>query len=168
MGDGRAFEVLVRRYIGVAHGIAQRTLGPHARDADDVVQDAMLTALERIDDCDAHRFRAWLLTIVRNHAHNRRKSLERRAGIDLDRVSAPSRTPGPFDQAAAGEFNDALDVATRGLTDLQRQVFRLHDIEGRDHGEVAARMGISRESSRFNLFSARKALRRLLSAFNPT
>jgi RNA polymerase sigma-70 factor (ECF subfamily) len=45
------------------------------------------------------------------------------------------------------------------LTELQRQVILLHDLEGYRHREVAEVLGISEVSSRVHLFAARRALK---------
>ena len=65
-GDSRAFDQLVRRHLRAAHAVARSQLR-NPDDADDVCQEAFIKALKRIDDCrDPEKFRAWLLTIVRN------------------------------------------------------------------------------------------------------
>jgi RNA polymerase sigma-70 factor (ECF subfamily) len=71
-GDSRAFDQLVRRHLRTAHAVARSKLDNPA-DADDVVQDAFIKALQRIDGCrNPEGFRGWLLVIVRNTAHNYR------------------------------------------------------------------------------------------------
>ena len=75
-GDPRAFELLVRRHLRIAHAVARTTLNGDADEVDDVVQESFIVALQKIDECrDPARFRAWLLTIVRNRAHNQREYL---------------------------------------------------------------------------------------------
>jgi RNA polymerase sigma-70 factor (ECF subfamily) len=49
-----------------------------------------------------------------------------------------------------------------GLTDLQRQVLVLHDMEGWKHAEIGQRLGISTGSSRVHLHVARRAMRKTL------
>jgi RNA polymerase sigma-70 factor (ECF subfamily) len=163
-GDRDAFERLVRRHLRVAHAVARRHVANGA-DADDVVQDAFLKALQRLEDCrNPEHFRAWLLTIVRNRAHNVRAREHVRATEPLDSVDAVSNAPDPGRGVEDRELGEAVEVAMGALTDLQRNVFVLHDMEGLDHGEVASRLGLSRASSRFNLHVARKALRDRLSS----
>lgn len=161
-GDRDAFERLVRRHLRVAHAVALRASANRA-DADDVVQDAFLRALERLDDCRRpERFRSWLLTIVRNRAHNVREREAVRAADPLDELRPVAGHEDTSHRVEAGEFRAELDSALGTLTELQRSVFTAHDMEGLDHAEVAERLGISRSSSRFNLHVARKALRERL------
>jgi RNA polymerase sigma-70 factor (ECF subfamily) len=166
-GDRDAFERLVRRHLRVAHAVAPRHVA-NAADADDVVQDAFLKALQRLEDCrDPEHFRAWLLTIVRNRAHNVRAREHVRDADSLDVVDPASDAPDPSRRVEDRELREEVEVAMRALTDLQRNVFVLHDMEGLDHGEVAGHLSISRASSRFNLHVARKALRDRLSTRAP-
>lgn len=167
LGDARAFEQLVRRHLRVAHGVASRLVGNPA-DADDVVQDAFVRALERLDDCrNPARFRAWFLAIVRNRAHNLREREAVRDATPLDDVGMLRATDDTTHRVETREFHDMLAKALTELTDLQRNVFVLHDMEGLDHREVAERMDISLSSSRFNLHVARRALRDRLQAELP-
>src|SRR5258708_27921873 len=78
-GDRAAFGTLVERYAGVARRVAWAILG-NAADADDAAQDAMLSALVKLDQYDPRRpFRPWLLRIVANAATDprRRRPLRR-------------------------------------------------------------------------------------------
>jgi RNA polymerase sigma-70 factor (ECF subfamily) len=166
-GDARAFEQLVRRHLRVAYAVALRQVG-NADDADDVVQDAFVRALERLEDCrEPERFRAWLLTIVRNRGHNLRAREAVRAADALDSVRGLADRGDTARRVEEREFREGLEAALAQLTELQRNVFVLFDMEGLDHREVAERLGISRSSSRFNLHVARRALRERLDADLP-
>ena len=165
-GETEAFDLLVRRHIGLAHGLARQAVGGDGDLANDVVQDAFVTALERLEECrNPERFRAWLLTIVRNRAHNVRKYEARRRGADLGGVQAAWGGRGADREVEAGELRAQIEEGMKEMTQLQRRVFGLHDLEGWDHGEIAHELGISAGSSRFHLHVARKALRTRLSAY---
>lgn len=157
-GDHAAFEILVRRHLRAAHAAAM-VLTNDADDADDVCQDAFVAALGKIAQCrDPGRFRAWLLAIVRNRAHDmrvRRRTLA--AGPEIE--EAPSNGESPFQSADRSELRGRLAVALDTLTGLQRRVLLLHDFEGWRHAEISNELGISQVSSRFNLHVARKAMR---------
>ncbi len=136
-------------------------------DAEDVVQDGFIRALERLEDCrEPERFRAWLLTIIRNHAHNVRKRERLRRGEPLDGMFK-SDLPSPILETERSEAGERIAAAMEELTELQRQVVQLHDFEGLKHAEIGAKLGISSGASRFNLHAARKKLRGLLSDLDP-
>ncbi len=165
-GDSQAFELLVRRHLGVAHGLARRLVGGDPDDADDVVQDAFIHALQRIDQLSKpRRFRSWFLTIVRNRAHSFRDYQALRNGPPLEHAAAVADAADPSRRVEESELRQELEAAMKELTELQRGVFRRHDLEGWDHGEIAEELGISRGSSRVHLHVARKAVRRHLSTY---
>ena len=165
-GSERAFELLVRRHVDAAHSVALRLVDDDS-DAEDVVQDGFIKALDRLDDCrEPSRFRAWLLTIVRNHAHNVRKRERLRRGEALNGVHR-SGAPSPLLSAERTETMERITAALDELTELQRRVVELHDFEGWKHAEIGEKLGISSGASRFNLHAARKKLRGLLPDLNP-
>lgn len=156
-GEIAAFETLVRLHYGTAYAIALALTG-HTMDAEDVVQDAFVRALERIDTCQPDRFTGWLLTIVRNRAHTVREYERVRAADVLEIVDPPSldRT----DSAAErGELAQALEAALAELSPIQREIVLLHDLEDWRHREIADALGISEVMSRQHLFQARRVLR---------
>ena len=69
----------------------------------------------------------------------------------------PFRDPGESD-----ELRRRLNMALTKLTDRQRSVIVLHDLEGFTHGEIGAMLGIPEGTARSDLHHARAALRRLL------
>lgn len=159
-GDAGAFDRLVRRHLRVAHRVARRQLSGNHHDADDVVQEAFITALEKIDDCrKPHRFRAWLLTIVRNRAHRYREREAVRDTEPLDGVSPTVSPEDPSRRVETSELRAELETAMEDLTELQQRAFALYDLEGWTHAEIAEELGISRGSSRVHLHAARKKIR---------
>ena len=166
-GDSRAFDQLVRRHLRAALAVARSRLGGLEADVEDVVQEAFITALERIDQCrDPERFRSWLLAIVRNHAHNHRERERVRTAAPLEDVRDPvDRAADPSHRVERAELARELEGAMADLTESQRRVFVLHDMEGWSHGEIAEELEISRGASRFQLHAARKKLRNRLTAF---
>lgn len=160
-GDAGAFEALVRRHLKSAHVVALSLTGEVA-DAEDVCQDAFITALERLEECrEPDRFRSWLLAIVRNRAHNLRRYRNLRRGPPVS-PAAPSGDRGPAGDAEISALRDRLSAALRVLPELQRQVVLLHDVEGWPHRDIGESLGITEGSSRVYLHKARRALREVL------
>lgn len=158
-GDSGAFEALVRRYtrpaFAVAVGIVKETA-----DAEDVVQDAFIRALERIEDCrNPARFGAWFLQIVRNRAHSVRRYLSVRTAAPLDALSLPSDRPGPHMDTVRARLRDDLAEAIGDLTEVQQNVVILHDLQGWKHREIGEMLDLPEGTVRAHLHHARKALR---------
>ena len=167
-GDSRAFGILVDRYVDVAYTIALSLLSSPA-DAQDTCQDAFITALERLDQCrDPSRFRAWLLQIVRNRAHNIRRFRGVRSEVDLDTITPLRSDSNPALETERAELRDQILAALPKLTELQRQVLMLFDLEGWTHHDISEDLGISEGASRAALFKGRTALRRLLAGITGT
>jgi len=163
-GDALAFEALVRRHYRAAFAVAlARVDGP--MDAEDVLQDAFVRALERLDECDPHRFAGWFLTIVRNRAHNVRIYEHRRQGVDPEeaRLSSSAEAEGTR-RVERRELRETLEAAMGTLTEIQREVLLLHDLEGMKHAEIAAVVGITVGMSRYHLMQARRRMRAELDA----
>ena len=164
-GDAGAFEDLVRRHLRSAHAVALGVLGNPA-DAEDVCQDAFLTALEKLDECrDPKRFAAWLMRIVRNRALNFLESRALRQGEPLEEeaLAAGATEAGAGDdpewRAGQSELRERLLAALGHLPPSQREVVLLHDLEGWKHREIADLLGTSEGAARVRLLEARKRLR---------
>lgn len=156
-GDGAAFEALVRRHTRPGLAVARSVLY-HTEDAEDVCQDAWIRALERLEDCrDPDRFIFWFLKIVRNRAINKLDARRVRAAEPLD-AHDPTGGEGPDVEYRRGRTRERLVEALAALTEAQRAVTLLHDLEGLSHRQIAEALGMSEVMSRQHLFRARKAL----------
>jgi RNA polymerase sigma-70 factor, ECF subfamily len=161
-GDGGAFETLVRRHLRSAYAVALAQLGEEA-DAQDAVQDAFVTALERIEECrKPDQFGSWLMSIVRNRARDHRRYRAVRDALPLDAAGGAVSRADPHQDAESAQLRGDLLGAMETLTELQREVVLLYDIEGWSHREIGERLGISDGSARVHLFNARRALREWL------
>lgn len=160
-GEEAAFGALVERYGRAAYAVAFSVTGRH-EDAEDAAQESFLVALERLEECrDPDRFAGWLMTIVRNRSRNliRRESLRATEAVP---AGASSSDPMPDRSAETTELRDKLDEALSELSEVQRQVVLLHDMEGWKHREIAGLLGLPSGTIRSHLHFARKALRESL------
>lgn len=133
-----------------------------ATDAEDLVQETLLSAWRGIDGFDGRFPRAWLLTILRN-AHRKmhrrqRPSLLKDPDVPCDPCSRQA-------EASAEEvivdraFGDAIDHALRALPEAMRQVVTLVDIDRLTYAETAHALGIPRGTVMSRLHRARSRLR---------
>lgn len=162
-GDPDAFERLVRRHLRAAYLVALAAIGEVA-DAEDICQDAFIIALERLDDCRyPDRFLAWLLRIVRNQAHSLRRRQRVRRALPLEGANAEvDRRADPARDAARAEIRDRLLRELEELSEVQREVLLLHDLEGWKHREIAEQLGIPEGTVRAHLSYARRNMRERL------
>jgi RNA polymerase sigma-70 factor (ECF subfamily) len=160
-GSTEAFEELVRRHFRAAYAVALAILG-NQMDAEDVCQDGFLKALERLDDCrNPDKFAAWIVQIVRNRARNYRAYHKVRDAVPLEFIVAGAQDDSARD-VERSELRGRLEDALGTLSDVQREVVLLHDMEGWKHREIAQALRISEVSARQHLFVARKQLRESL------
>lgn len=162
-GDASAAERLVRLHLGAAYAVAL-SVTRVPQDAEDVVQDAFVTALERLEECTPERFPGWLLRIVRNRALNHRRGEGVRAARPLDEAADRAAGDSPARDAERTELRERLSAGLETLTDVQREVLLLHDLEGWKHREIAAALGLPEGTVRHHLFHARRAMRARLGA----
>lgn len=163
IGDARAFEQLVRRHLRTAHLVALSAVGEPA-DADDICQDAFMVALERLDECrHPDRFLAWLLRIVRNRAHSHHRRERVRQALPLEGAEAEvDRRADPEADAARAELRERLLTEMQELSEVQREVLLLHDLEGWRHREIAELLGLREGTVRAHLSYARRNMRERL------
>lgn len=157
-GSETAFAELVRLHQRRAYAVARAIVLSH-EDAEDAVQDGFLHAYRALDRFRPDQpFGAWLNRIVANAALDLVRRRKVRDADELpDNVAMPFRDPGEAD-----ELRTRLSVALKHLTDRQRSVIVLHDVEGFTHGEIGGMLGIPEGTARSDLHHARAALRRLL------
>ena len=160
-GDADAFDVLVRRYYRTAFAVALGVLG-NRQDAEDVVQDAFVKAIDRLEDCrEPAKFVQWMLVIVRNRALSHRTYRKIRETSELLPEIAEA-DDSPFVDAARSELADTLQSALATLSKVQREIVLLHDMDGWTHKDIADSLGMTEVRSRQHLFVARKLLRERL------
>src|SRR6266850_76001 len=151
--DGASGSAATERAIVVA---AQA--GSH-EDAEDAVQEGFLHAHRALDRFRPDQpFGAWLYRIMANAALDLVRRRKVRDADELpDTIAMPFRDPGEAD-----ELRTRLKQALAKLSERQRAVIVLHDIEGFTHGEIGGMLEIPEGTARSDLHHARAALRRLL------
>ena len=155
-GDTEAFAALAAAFLRASY-LTALAIVARPNDAEDVAQDAFVVALERIDSCrEPERFARWLLQIVRNRALN---CLERRRLRDVPRNESSVDVALEPPSIGIGQLRARLLHALLHVSEIQREVVLLHDVEEWTHLEIAAALGISVGMSRQHLFNARRVLR---------
>src|SRR5690348_7298125 len=157
-GSNDAFASLVRLHERRAYAVARAITATH-EDAEDAVQEGFLHAYRALDRFRPEQaFGAWLHRIVANAALDiGRRRRVRDADTLSDSVALPFRDPAEQD-----ELRRRLAAGLGELSQRQRSVIVLHDVEGFTHGEIGSMLGIPEGTARSDLHHARAALRRTL------
>src|SRR5262245_948671 len=172
--DERAYETAVRVHGARLLAVARRFLRDE-RDAQEVVQDAFLSAFRSIDRFQGDsKLSTWLHRIAVNAALQRLRTKKHRADAPIDDLLPSFTEDGHLASpvhawiekpasASAEEENSALVRSAIGrLPEPYRLVLLLRDVEGLDTAETAKILGIEESAARVRLHRARLALRSLL------
>jgi len=157
--DEHSFRVLYQRHTPTLYQLALRLAGWNVQEAEEIVQDAWLRAIEALAEFRwESSFRTWLSGILINRSHElyRTRKKERHA-IIADELAA---------EVAVAENFDRIDLeqAIAALPNGYRQVLVLHDIEGYTHEEIGRLLEIDAGTSKSQLSHARHAMRASLQA----
>lgn len=158
-----AFETLYRTHARRIYSLAYRFVG-NQPDAEELVQEIFLLAHRRLG---SYRREAALSTWLHRLAVNRcldhvRSRHARQTALTTELDDDPTARGSRADADPVTRL--ALERAILALPDGYRMTFVLHDIEGYDHREVAALLGIAVGTSKSQLHKARLRLRTLLNA----
>jgi RNA polymerase sigma-70 factor (ECF subfamily) len=160
-GDSAAFDVLVRRHLPRARLLARRLMGD-PDDADDLVQDAFLRALERIASFDVSRaFEPWFTRLLINLG----RDIQRKQTVRRTESHDPEMLPGgerPDREVERSELRNSLSQAVERLPDRQRLIVSLFEVDGHSTEEIATMLKVSQVTVRWHLHQARRALREML------
>ena len=172
-GEGRYFEVLVRRYMEKAFRIAL-DFTHDTEEAKDLSQDAFLRAFSRIKQFDGRSsFYTWFYRLTVNLCldHTRRKGrviwerLEKEADGALETVELMDDSGTPDQEAMAGEAIRRVDKTLDAMPKKQRTAFLLRNHQGLSITDIAKVMKTTEGTVRVYLHRAVAALRQSLVEF---
>lgn len=159
-GQARAFEELLERHEGVVLRVL-RLMGIPRQDREDVAQDVFVRVFRHLNGFQRGRsFGAWVYRITMNAAHDYRARQGRRlpeAPLE-DRDPTADTGAGPERSAEQVDLRRRLLAALETLSDRERAVFVLREMEGLETKEVARSLGITSITVRRHLGRARKRL----------
>lgn len=166
-GDLGAFEEIYRRHAGRLYSLACRMTG-NPSDGEDLLQDIFVQVHRKLTTFKGESALAtWLYRLAMNVCLDHLRS----RGVRMDQVSDSIDADGdptpPADrgmEAALVVNRIDLERAIARLPEGSRAAFLLHDVEGFEHQEVAAILGIAEGTSKSQVHKARLRLRRWLHA----
>ncbi len=161
------FREIYRANVGFVWSYAARRGVPHAY-IEDVVQDVFLAVHQSLSSfAGRSSLKSWIAGVVRHVtlAHLRRNTYG--AGLvrpeeDSDVFCDPTT---PAELASRNERVALVYAVLDGMTELSREAFWLYEIEERPGSEVAARLGVSENTVRMRVRTARRTLGPVVSRF---
>lgn len=163
-GDLHAYERLYRLQGARMRNLARNLLGTQ-NDAEDAVQETFLKVQRSIATFRGQSsLVTWMFRILVNTCHDLRRSRMRRKEFVPDEREEGAMPPEPRAPGGHPSLKLALERAIATLTQQQRDVFLLYEVEGFHHAEIAAMLEITETASKNTLFQAKKNLRQTLEA----
>ena len=169
-GHSTAFAALCERHAKRLFRAAQNITRSH-EDAEDAVQDALLSAFVHLRNFDGRsQFGTWLTRIAINSALMILRKKRNTPVMDLGGAEdssigglnheIPDRTPNPELHYAKREEARILNSAIQELRPTLREVVQRQQLQETSIRETAAAMGISEAAAKARLFHARVKLRK--------
>ncbi len=168
-GDLDSFNAIVDMYQGQVYGVALRMVRDAAL-AEDLAQEAFISAYRNLNQYRGGSFKAWLLRITRNATLDALRKSQRRPSESLDEnmiafeaeLVSPEATP---DEAVLNaELGDHIKDVMADLHPDQRMALVLIDVEGLSYEEAAETMAVSIGTVKSRLSRARGRMREALLA----
>ncbi len=136
-----------------------------AEDAEDLVQEVFLQAHRKLAGFRGEStLGTWLYRLTMNHCldhlRGRQAKMSRATESLDDEDAAEPMAPAPAVPPAISRMD--LEKAIAALPPGSRAAFLLHDVEGFEHREIAAILGVSEGTSKSQVHKARLKLRAIL------
>lgn len=163
-GDLDSFNRLVEAYQDRVYSVALRMVRNHAT-AEDLAQEAFISAYRNLRQFRGGSFRGWLLRILKNAAYDwlRRSQRHPTTSIDEDVVAFETQLVSPEvspEQAALdSELGARISESLGTLNSEQRMAVIMIDIEGYSYEETSQAMAVSVGTVKSRLSRGRARLR---------
>jgi RNA polymerase sigma-70 factor (ECF subfamily) len=166
-GEKSSFRLLVDRYKNRAYTVAYRIIGD-ASEAEDIAQEAFISAYKAIDKFDLDRsFKPWITRIVTNLSidHLRKKSLKTVPldsldfGVEENDSLIDVRYPNPLEMAEMSELQDLVENLIIQLPANYRAVVTLYYNEDFTYSEIADTLDMPMGTVKTYLHRAREILK---------
>jgi RNA polymerase sigma-70 factor (ECF subfamily) len=174
-GDLDAFNRLVVVYQEVAFNVAYRLMGD-ASSAEDITQDAFISAYRNLKTYRGGSFKAWLLRIVTNAGYDELRRRKRNPSTSLEPITSDNEEiedpawladsgESPEESAARAELAEAIQSCLQQLDAEFRAVVILVDVQGMAYDEAAETVGKPLGTVKSRLGRARQRIQECLQGF---
>lgn len=159
-GDLTRFRDLVRLTSPFVYSVAFRMLGDE-ENARDIVQDTMVIVWQKMSRMkSAAAYKTWVYRIAMNRCYDKLRFLKNSPEIRGDdktwTLIANTVSDGSANMLEKEEMTAIIKLLTSRLSQKQKAVFILSELEEMSHDEIKEITGMSKTSIKSNLFFARK------------
>ena len=144
-GDELAWEALIHQYQGRVYSVAYHYVG-NSEDARDLAQEIFVRLYRTLDHVDGQTLLPWMIKVARNASIDfLRRRRARPPGHDLaadEMRDLPSQEPSPEDWCAQDDRRRLIHTGLGKLTDLNREIIILKEIQGMSVQDIASLLGV--------------------------
>ena len=171
-GDELAWEALVRRFQARVFGVCYHYLRDR-EEARDVAQEAFVRIYRRLETFEgSETFVPWMMRVARNCSIDRLRHLKARPALDGapvdERTVDPDSGPGPEALAVTGERHHVLYKALDLMSEINREMILLKEIQGLKQREIADLLSIPLGTVKARSNRARLELARCIVELDPS
>ncbi len=160
--DVRALDELVTCHGSRLMAVAQRHCRNRA-DAEDAVQDALLSAGKHLGDWRGEgSVEGWVIRMVANACAKMRRGRKNDPALHSTEIEPIAMEPTVERMAQRAELNEQLAAALATLAPVDRAILLLAEAEEWDSKRIAAEVDMTSGAVRTRLFRARKRLQEVL------
>ena len=174
-GETEGFDELVRRYSPRLYGLVYNMTSNH-EDTNDLLQEIFEKVYRSIGTFRKEaKFYTWVHTIATNRTLNFLKKRNRHYSVSLNDMDADVENDPDFIETTAtrdprhvlnlADLKKKLNIALQKLSDVQRAVVVMFDIQGMPHAQIAEVLKVPEATVRSRLFYAHKQLQGELQEF---
>ncbi len=166
-GDPLAFEQIVHKYEKLVYSICYRMFND-SQDAMDYTQETFIKVYKNMEKAIGKgSFKSWICTIATNtcldelRKRNKKQTISLDEGFDDDnhpKYIVPDKAPTPLEEILISEDSQALKDAINVLSDENKSIIILRDIEGLSYDEIAEALNLTLGTVKSRISRARKKL----------
>ncbi|GHA33206.1 RNA polymerase subunit sigma-24 [Salinimicrobium marinum] len=168
LGDQRAQMKVYNKYYKAMFNTALRIV-KHSAEAEDIMQEAFLTAFSKLDTFQGNStFGAWLKKIVVNRSINAFNKNSRHQEVTYNDQLKDAEDDGIGIGEQEEETSPKVQQILKAMDSLKenyRLVLTLHLIEGYDYEEICEILGLTNANCRTTISRAKESLRKKLMSY---
>ena len=132
-------------------------------EAEDVVQEVLVKIWKKSSELNGiENFEAWCMTVTRNLALDKLRKVKATLEPVENHIQIRDDALNPYQIARKNEVYSLIENTMKSLSEDQRQIIHLRDIEGYTYKEIAEITGFSVDKIKVYLHRARINLRKAL------
>ena len=163
-GDKAAFRSVVQQCQGMVYSLSLKMLAD-IEEAKDVVQDTFIKVWQNIGSYDdRYGFNTWVYTIASRLCLDRLRKVRPIGPADVDEriFESVADETDLQRQLESSEWVSVIKVMASELSEKQRLVFTLSQLEGLETARITEITGLDAEQIKSNLYAAKKNIRERL------